>query len=91
MPVRSDFLWADDVTEEEYIEGMQGLINSGTCWHMEGSVGRAASDLIQQGLCVLGERGFRDAYYNYVPSRYEVKPGAPGSQAYADKMQAARA
>jgi len=44
-----NFLYDDDVSRDEYIEGMQELINSGMAWRFEGSVGRAAMDLIDAG------------------------------------------
>lgn len=52
---------------------MQKWIDSGTVWHLEGSIGRAAMDMINNGQCILGEKGHKDAYGNYVPSRYEGK------------------
>ncbi len=39
------------------IEAFQALINSGTVWKLQGSYGRAAKELIEQGLCHLPERG----------------------------------
>ncbi|MCA1799786.1 MAG: hypothetical protein LC650_00645 [Actinobacteria bacterium] len=66
---------------------MQELIDSGAAWRMEGSMGRAAMDAIESGQCVLGEVGHTDYWGNYVPSRYEVKPGTKGSMEYAERMQ----
>lgn len=66
---------------------LQDLINSGTAWKLEGSVGRAAMEAIEAGECVLGEEGHKDYWGNYVPSRYEVQPGTKGSVEYAAKMQ----
>lgn len=62
---------------------LQRLINSGAVWKFEGSYGRAASDALSNGDCVLGKTGVRDYYGNYVPSRYEVKAGTKGSVALA--------
>jgi hypothetical protein len=73
-------------TFEEEIEAMQGLINSGTAWKLEGSTGRRAMDLINSGHCILGEKGHRDYWGNYVPSRTEVKPGTKGSIEYQQDM-----
>jgi hypothetical protein len=81
--VSADFLWNEDATEDEVIEGYQALINSGHAWLLDGHTGRTAHDLIEQGLCVLGEVGHRDYYGNYVPSRTEVEPGSKGSVEYA--------
>ena len=77
----------EDQTAEEYVESMQGLINSGMAWRLEGSVGRAAMGLIHSGECMLGEEGHTDAYGNYVPSRTEVKAGTSGSQEYMDACE----
>lgn len=77
-PLRSKLLHECE-TEEEQIEAIQGLINSGLAWRLEGSVGRLAMSYLEQGLCELGEVGYRDYWGNYVPSKYEVKPGTKGS------------
>ncbi len=72
----------DAETHEEYCEAMQRRINDGTIWQMEGSAGRAAMQLIDSGLCMLGTDGHRDYWGNYIPSRDEVKSGTKGSYAY---------
>ena len=69
------------------IDDLQGLIDSGMAWRLEGSVGRAAMAAIEDGACVLGEVGHRDYWGNYVPSRHEVEPGTKGSLEYAERMQ----
>jgi len=74
----------DDVTEEESIEGYQMLIDSGDAWRLEGSVGRAAMDMIRNGQCMLGEEGHTDYYGNYVPSRTEVEAGTKGSPEFVE-------
>lgn len=61
---------------------LQHLIDTGDAWRLEGSVGRAAMDAINSGDAMLGPIGHRDFYGNYVPSRYEVEPGSPGSPEY---------
>lgn len=85
--LNADFLWDEDATLEETIEGYQNLINSGAAWKMEGSVGREAMNFIESGYCTLGEKGHRDYYGNYVPSRHEVEPGTKGSQEYVDQFE----
>jgi hypothetical protein len=77
--MNASFLYDENVTPEETIEGFQELINSGMAWRLEGSVGRSAMAMIEDGQCMLGEEGHRDYYGNYVPSRTEVKAGTKGS------------
>ena len=72
----------ENQTREEYVQSMQELIDDGTAWRLEGSVGRSAMDLINAGECMLGEEGHSDYYGNYVPSRHEVKAGTKGSPEY---------
>ena len=40
-----------ELTPEEAIAGFQRLIDSGIVWHLQGSYGRTATQLIRQGLC----------------------------------------
>ena len=69
------------------LDDLQGLIDSGMAWRLEGSVGREAMAAIEDGVCILGETGHRDYWGNYIPSRYEVVPGTKGSVEYAEQMQ----
>lgn len=46
-----------DLGEEETVKLFQDLINSGVVWHLQGSYGRAAKALIEQGLCTLPKGG----------------------------------
>ncbi len=77
----------EDADAMEQVRSLQALINSGTVWHMEGSMGRAAMRAIEDGVCALGKEGRRNYWGVYVPSRTEVKPGTKGSvefvQAYS--------
>jgi hypothetical protein len=77
----------EDLTHEELVAEYQQLINSGTAWRLEGSVGRLAMDLIEAGWCTLGETGHTDYWGNYVPSKHEVQPGTKGSEEYCRNMQ----
>lgn len=61
---------------------IQGLIDSGMAWRMEGSIGRQCMAAIEAGHVMLGPEGHYDYYGNYVPSRFEVEPGTMGSEEY---------
>lgn len=61
---------------------LQGMINSGSIWHMEGSAGRGAMAAIESGEACLGHRAHADYWGNRVPSRHEVEPGTKGSPEY---------
>lgn len=69
----------EEISEQDEVRLIQGMINDGSIWHFQGSYGRRAMELLDAGLCELGETGFKDAYGNYVPSRYEVKAGTKGA------------
>lgn len=45
---------------EEVIELFQELINSGLAWHLQGSYGRTAAALIENGHCINPLVGPRD-------------------------------
>lgn len=78
--------YEDTENELDHYKALQRRINDGSIWRFEGSAGRAASDAIGNGLCVLGRQGCRDYWGNYVPSRTEVKEGTKGSTAYARRV-----
>lgn len=61
---------------------MQAVINSGDAWRMQGSFGRACMAAIEAGQCMLGVRGNRDYWGNWVPARDQVKAGTKGSRGY---------
>jgi hypothetical protein len=81
----SDFY--DATNEVDYFKALQRRINDGSIWSLEGSAGRAAHEAIVNGCCVLGRRGHRDYWGNYVPARHEVKEGTKGSCSYARRLQ----
>ena len=58
---------------------MQGLINNGQAWHMEGSIGRQCMDALRSGMCMLPKKAFNDAYGNRIPSRDDLKQGEMGT------------
>lgn len=65
-------------SEEEFYISLQTAINAGL-WSLPGRNGRAMMQAIEDGQCLLGRKGFRDYYGNYIPSRDEVKAGTKGS------------
>ena len=49
------FIEAD--SEEQVIEAWQHLIDTGLAWRLQGSFGRAAVALIEQGICTPPSKG----------------------------------
>ncbi len=75
-------IWREDASEAEQIAAYQAMVNDGSAWMMDGHTGRTAMQLIRDGVIMLGEKGHKDYYGNYVPSRTEVRPGTKGSAEY---------
>ena len=72
----------DDVLAiEDYYLAIQRAINSGA-WRLQGSFGRVMMDAIESGRCLLGAKGARDYWGNYIPSREQVKEGTKGSASF---------
>lgn len=44
-------------SEEQYLEAWQLLIDTGTCWQLQGWFGRTALSLISQGHCHHAKQG----------------------------------
>ena len=70
------------LSEHDVITLFQRLIDDGSVWHLQGYYGRSAMAFIDSGLCTLGPIGHLGPYGNYVPSRFEVKPGTKGSSEF---------
>ena len=68
-----------EMSEADTLKFFQELVNSGQAWNLQGSYGRTAMDLIRAGKIMLGKKGHKDYYGNYVPSRHEVQAGTKGS------------
>lgn len=75
----------DQQDEEE--ANLQGLIDNGMAWRLEGSIGRAAMRAIEDGRCILGPEGHTNYWGSYVPARDEIVPGSIGSIEYAIDCQ----
>jgi len=65
--------------KEAGFDTMQRLINDGSVWHMEGSMGREAMRLLECGACMLPTIPFYDYYGNRIPSRNDLKKGSKGT------------
>ena len=57
----------------------QDLLNSGSIWGFEGSVGRATSDMLEAGILYLPEERTHDYYGSVVPARTDLKDGTKGT------------
>jgi hypothetical protein len=68
---------------------LQTMIDTGTAWRLEGSVGRAAMAAIENGDAVLGDHPRRDTYGGLVPAWWMVAPGSKGSPEYAGRERPA--
>lgn len=87
MGIDITVLYREDATEEDILDTFQHLVDTGIAWHLEGTVGRCASEMIQSGAIMLGETPQRDYYGHVVPSRWQIVPGSPGSPEYAERMR----
>jgi hypothetical protein len=65
---------------------LQLWVDSGVAWHLEGSVGRAASDALAAGALVLAPEARRDYWGTTVPAYTDVldEVGSSGSVANAE-------
>lgn len=70
--------------------GLQGLIDNGSAWLMEGALGRAAMRALEAGACVLPPKPGVDYWGTMIPSYEFVKDavGSPGSVANAEAYEA---
>ena len=69
----------EELQKEYGYSNMQNLINSGECWKMEGSMGRAAMGCLETGACMLPDEEYQDFYGNTVPARSQLKEGTKGT------------
>jgi lysozyme family protein len=77
--------YLEESGEIEQFEQLQGLINSGIAWRLDGAIGRSAMNAIDGGYCMLGREAHNDAYGNSVLSRKEVKRFTKGSKSFVEK------
>ncbi len=73
--------------QKEYgLDKAQSLLNSGEIWGFEGSVGRAASDMLEAGILILPEKRTTDYYGNTIPARTDLKEGTKGTLRLAQEF-----
>lgn len=66
--------------QREYgFDSIQKRIDDGSIWKFEGSIGRSAMNLLEQGVCILPTERTNDYYGNTIPSRYDIKSNTKGS------------
>ena len=61
------------------VNRIQLMINNGSIWSMEGSIGRQAMAMLEEGMVMLPKHPTRDSYGNLLPSRDWLKPGSKGT------------
>lgn len=79
----------EQITElqKEYgLDKAQSLLNSGQLWGFEGSVSRAAMDMLEAGILVLPEERTSDYYGNTIPARGDLKDGTKGTLGNAQRF-----
>lgn len=59
---------------------IQEMINDGSVWSMEGSMGRFAMDTLRAGATILPKKSFLNYYGGQIPSRYMIQEGTAGSK-----------
>jgi hypothetical protein len=66
--------------QKEYgYQAMQMLIDNGSVWRMEGSMGREAMRMLETGACMLPTKSYRDYYGNRIPARTDLQQGTKGT------------
>jgi len=90
----TEALTVEQITELQKRYGVtdiQEQINSGLAWLMEGSVGSAAMDTLECGMCMLPLVPRKDYWGNIVPARTSLASGTKGtlenSQNFWEKVE----
>jgi hypothetical protein len=70
------------ITEMQESYGLthaQDMVNNGSIWGFEGSVGRAANNMLESGALMLPQQRNTDYWGNTVPSRDDLVDGTKGT------------
>ena len=59
------------IETDEDIARLQEMVDNGSIWGFQGSVGRMAADLLEQGVLKFPEKRTHDFYGNPIPTKEE--------------------
>jgi len=66
--IAEGFNEGEGASELQQLTAWQWLVDTGTCWHLQGWYGRNASRLIENGVILPPNKEQEDAYGNVVPA-----------------------
>lgn len=85
------FKWeVEGLNTQDTIKLFQYLINEGHAWNLQGIYGRTAEELIEAGYCTLSYKETTGRYIwgnPKIPTKFERKINAPGTDAYVQKRK----
>jgi len=85
------FKWENgSLNDVDTIKLFQYLIDEGHAWNLQGFYGRTADELIEAGYCTLSYKETKGHYIwgnPMIPSKHQLKPNAPGTDAYVQKRK----
>jgi hypothetical protein len=69
-----------ELDEDEAVELLQGMVDDGSIWKLQGSHGRLAADLLEQGVLKFPKERTHDYYGNPILTRDEWAATHPPSE-----------
>ena len=75
---------------QDTVKFFQYLIDEGHAWNLQGFYGRTAEELIESGYCTLSYKETTGHYIwgsPKIPTKYDLKPNAPGTDEYVQKRK----